>query len=235
MSRASNWDTQAKVWGATELHDSRHDGMSREVRKGMTALLQRLCPRGKILDVGGYRGLQVEGLANLERSVCVHDLSLPALREARARVSLATFGDIHRLPYAAHSVDLVLLSHVLEHSPEPGELLGAIRQVLKPEGTLVVVVPNMASLGQIWKLIRHGDVKPAGNPPWSPPEHLHQFTLVNASKFLADEGWQLVHAEGDILDFPLLRKTGTYALAARLGRWWTRRAESLVLVCRSRG
>lgn len=232
MTRASNWDTQAKVWGVQELHDSRHDGMAREVRRGMTKLLQKLCPSGVILDVGGYRGLQVEGLASAQKKVFVHDLSLPALQEARARASLATFGDIHLLPYAAGSVDLVLLSHVLEHSPEPEGLLNGIKRVLKPSGCLVVVVPNMASLGQIWKLIRHGDVKPAGNPPWAPPEHLHQFTLANSRKFLHDCGMTLAHVEGDILDFPLLRKLDVFPLAAKLGRLWPRRAESLVLVCR---
>lgn len=234
MSRASNWDTQAKVWGADALHDSRHDAMASEVRRGLKKLLEMHCPQGVILDVGGYRGLQVEGLGNAIRRTLVHDLSLPALREASLRATGATYGDIHHLPYRDASVNLVLLSHVLEHSPEPADLLKEIARVLAPRGELVVVVPNMGSLGQIWKLIRHGDVKPAGNPPWAPPEHLHQFTLVNAANFLREQGWDLLHAEGDILDFPMLRKLGVYALAARLGRLWPKRAESLVLVCRSR-
>src|SRR5918998_1616421 len=46
------------------------------------------------------------------------------------------------LPLSDGTVDLLLLVHALEMSPQPGRLMGEARRVLAPAGRLLVVAPN---------------------------------------------------------------------------------------------
>ena len=73
-----------------------------------------------------------------------------AAESAGAKVyaeSVSNAADAHR--ELAGSADLVVLSHVLEHLCDPVGMLRALGLLLKPEGRLLVEVPNLAS--PIWK------------------------------------------------------------------------------------
>jgi SAM-dependent methyltransferase len=59
--------------------------------------------------------------------------------------------DDARLP--AGSVDAVVLWHALEHFDDPAASLGRVREWLRPGGTIVVAVPNLAS----WQASLGGD------------------------------------------------------------------------------
>jgi 2-polyprenyl-3-methyl-5-hydroxy-6-metoxy-1,4-benzoquinol methylase len=66
------------------------------------------------------------------------------------------------------SVDAVALSHVIEHAADPVGLLRECRRILKPQGKLIVVTPNLASQG-------HHAFREA----WvhlDPPRHLYLFS-----------------------------------------------------------
>lgn len=53
------------------------------------------------------------------------------------------YGD---LPFATHSIDLVVLPHVLEFAAEPHQILREVARVLIPEGQLIICGFNPASL-----------------------------------------------------------------------------------------
>jgi SAM-dependent methyltransferase len=50
-------------------------------------------------------------------------------------------GDLARLPYANQSLDLVIASEVIEHMPEPEQVIAEIARVLRPGGQLVLTMP----------------------------------------------------------------------------------------------
>jgi len=52
----------------------------------------------------------------------------------------------HELPIATHSIDLVVLPHVLEFAAEPHAILREVDRVMMPEGRLVIVGFNPWSL-----------------------------------------------------------------------------------------
>lgn len=56
-------------------------------------------------------------------------------------------GDFRAQNYADGSLDAVVGSHVIEHVPDPGELIAAIHDKLAPGGRMVLVTPNGKSLG----------------------------------------------------------------------------------------
>jgi SAM-dependent methyltransferase len=54
--------------------------------------------------------------------------------------------DYTELPFASQSIDLVVLTHVLEFSAEPHQVLREVERVLIPEGQVIICGFNPASL-----------------------------------------------------------------------------------------
>lgn len=50
-------------------------------------------------------------------------------------------GSLESLPYASHSLDVVIASEVVEHLPEPGRVFNELARVLAPGGYLLVTMP----------------------------------------------------------------------------------------------
>jgi ubiquinone/menaquinone biosynthesis C-methylase UbiE len=57
-------------------------------------------------------------------------------------------GDVNRLPLATSSIDVALANNLLEHVNTPHVCLAEIHRVLKPEGTLHVLVPFLTAIHQ---------------------------------------------------------------------------------------
>ena len=70
-------------------------------------------------------------------------IELPAAPALRP-VSLTC--DFTELPFASHSLDLVVLPHVLEFSTDPHQVLREVERVLIPEGQVIICGFNPTSL-----------------------------------------------------------------------------------------
>jgi SAM-dependent methyltransferase len=58
---------------------------------------------------------------------------------------------LNKIPVPDQSYDAVVLTQVLEHTPNPGEVLLEINRILKPDGRLLISVPLNAPLhGEPW-------------------------------------------------------------------------------------
>jgi len=79
-------------------------------------------------------------------------------------------GDIATAPFDSESFDIIIIttSHVIEHVPDPVRFLREVIQLLKPSGKVIIVTPNLQSLG----------VRFFGTDwyCWDPPRHLVLFT-----------------------------------------------------------
>jgi SAM-dependent methyltransferase len=93
-------------------------------------------------DIFGFHALQV-GMPEvdlLRENRITHKLRVS--REG----SPDLFAQGHELPFATHSIDLVVLPHVLEFAEEPHAILREVDRVMMPEGRLVIVGFNPWSL-----------------------------------------------------------------------------------------
>ena len=54
--------------------------------------------------------------------------------------SVDVVGDARNMPFSDASMDVILITQVLEHVPEPIAVISEIRRVLKPGGTLLLSV-----------------------------------------------------------------------------------------------
>jgi ubiquinone/menaquinone biosynthesis C-methylase UbiE len=73
------------------------------------------------------------------------------------------FCDFRQLPFAAHSIDLVVMPHVLEFRADPHQILREVERVLIPEGEVLITGFNPIS---IWGLRRALPNCP-GHFPWN--------------------------------------------------------------------
>ena len=76
------------------------------------------------------------------------------------RYSVDVVGDARFMPFSDASMDVVLITQVLEHIPDPIAVIGEIRRVLKPGGTLLLSVPSIfpqhGSPGDYWRYMPQG-------------------------------------------------------------------------------
>ena len=91
------------------------------------------------------------GLSNLvESSLITHQIMINEHRQGfKGKLSyLQGSGDA--LPIKSESVDVVVLSHTLEHASHPHEVLREAHRILIPEGYVVITGFNPTSLWGLW-------------------------------------------------------------------------------------
>lgn len=124
----------------------------------------------------------------------------PALRVA----------DYRALPFASHSIDLVVLAHQLELSEDPHQLLREVDRVLRPDGHLIVVGLNPWSLWGLRQLLPAWPVR-----PFIPP---------HGSWIAAPQVRDWIR----LLDFePAATVYGCYALPLKRAEWLARSSRLL--------
>ena len=113
-------------------------------------------PGMKVLDVGCGAGLFLSVLAEQGCRVAGLDFCLDAGVIAWGRNGVpAVCASLSRAPFPAGSCSTITMFNVLEHLYDPVAYLEAAHELLKPEGRLIVQVPNAASwqfllLGENW-------------------------------------------------------------------------------------
>lgn len=144
-------------------------------------------PVGKLLDIGcgggaflhkmRVRGWTVEGL----------DFDEGAVRAARADYGVeARVGRLEDMAFASESIDAVTMHHVIEHVFDPVSLMREVRRILKPQGRLVVVTPNISS----WGHDRFG----ASWRGLEPPRHTRLFSSRALASAATAAGFHRIYA-----------------------------------------
>jgi 2-polyprenyl-3-methyl-5-hydroxy-6-metoxy-1,4-benzoquinol methylase len=99
---------------------------------------------GDILDVGCGDGLFLEMAQQNGWGGYGTDVSAYATGFASKRIGQNVFcGEIWDAGFNEQSFDVITLWHVLEHTTSPMRTLQEVRKVLKPDGLLVLAVPNL--------------------------------------------------------------------------------------------
>jgi len=157
--------------------------------------LSKLFPnRGRLLEVGcSYGGFLAEARRD-GWDVTGIELSETAASYARDQLSLRVLsGSVQdQLQKLGEPYQVVTLFHVIEHVPDPVQLLEMCRRLIKPKGMLVLKTPNVASFiarltGASWHWV-------------SPPAHLYLYSPNTLSLLLEKSGYQPLtfkSAQGD--------------------------------------
>jgi SAM-dependent methyltransferase len=113
------------------------------------------------------------------------DFALDAATSAwRSHQVPAACATLSRAPFAPGSCAAVTMFHVLEHLYDPASYLDAARDLLAPDGRLIVQVPNAAC----WQFLLFGE-------NWSGldvPRHLLHFRLKDLETLLDNCGFEIL-------------------------------------------
>jgi 2-polyprenyl-3-methyl-5-hydroxy-6-metoxy-1,4-benzoquinol methylase len=137
---------------------------------------------GRVLDVGCGYGYFLA--ACKERGYDVHglDFSEWAARHASDRLGIpVTVGGIDAVSLPQRHFDVITLWHALEHMADPARAIMRIESWLKPDGVLVVDVPNHLGTDAVRQGIRWNG--------WDLPFHLFHFTPAALTRLLARFGF----------------------------------------------
>lgn len=144
--------------------------------------------QGPVLDVGCGGGLFLRMLAERGYSCLGLDFSLDASaiawRQNRVPAVCAT---LTRAPFAKSSCAAITMFHVLEHLYDPAAYLAAAHELLKPDGRLVLQVPNAAC----WQLLLFGE-------RWNGldvPRHLFDFKQKDVEQLLEATGFEVLRTK----------------------------------------
>jgi 2-polyprenyl-3-methyl-5-hydroxy-6-metoxy-1,4-benzoquinol methylase len=179
------------VW--KEIPGSSHDRLRRRIRA--------LAPGLRLLDLGaagGHLGRAVRDrcsyLAGVEPDPTLPDQARQGYDDWRPSDALAA-GE-WSAPF-----DVVVCADVLEHLPRPEALLERIRGWLRPGGTLLVSIPNVANVTVRASLL-------AGRFSYAQRgimdrTHLHFYTRRSARSLLTDAGFRVRGDEATAMPYEL--------------------------------
>jgi SAM-dependent methyltransferase len=152
---------------------------------------------GLVLDVGCGGGLFLQMLAERNKTkVLGLDFSLDAANVAWRRAGVpAVCATLTRAPLAPESCAAITMFHVLEHLYDPASYLESARELLRPDGRLIVQVPNAAC----WQFLLFGE-------RWNGidvPRHLIDFRLSDLETLLDHCGFEILrHKHFSLRDNP---------------------------------
>jgi 2-polyprenyl-3-methyl-5-hydroxy-6-metoxy-1,4-benzoquinol methylase len=95
-----------------------------------------------ILDVGCSLGYVIEGGHRLGLQSAGMDISEYAVRICAERGYRARVGGLESFPFGDGEFDIVIMKHVLEHTPRPKQTLAEVARVLSRNGVVLIAVPD---------------------------------------------------------------------------------------------
>jgi SAM-dependent methyltransferase len=185
-------------------------------------------PARRLLDVGCWDGSATVRYAGLLRAepLGVEIFAGPA-QAARGRGVEVACLDLEReaFPWPDASVDMVIANQVLEHLKNVWHAMSEMARVLRPDGTLIVSVPNLASLHNrvLLALGRQPTTLRTAGP------HVRAFAFREFRDFVA---------QGGALEIERALTVGFHPLPARWARplnlLWPAAGHTAILVARRR-
>jgi len=138
-------------------------------------LVTALKQEGRLLDVGAGDGYFLDRAKAAGFETYGTELSQAGAEYAQKRGHDLRMGQLNDIDFGDLKFDVITIWHVLEHVPNPGEVLKIIHALLKPDGILALAVPNEEN-----HLFRHRlrcgrPPNPLGSLVWSKEIHLTHF------------------------------------------------------------
>lgn len=148
--------------------------------KNKLKLINSLSPKGSLLDIGAGTGEFLLTCKNNGWNVTGIEPSEKAKSIAQKKgIGMET--SLQELE--SHSFDVITMWHVLEHVPDLEQQLNELKRLLKPNGTLIVAVPNFNSYD--------AKVYQSYWAAFDVPIHLWHFSKTAIQKLFAEKNMKL--------------------------------------------
>ena len=220
--------TQREI-AASYNEGATYDGWDRESRdwKKMWELRLKLVganplPGTRLLDVGAGDGSFLELARRHGYDVLGTEFSGEGARRARELGLEIRLGQFCDIDFGGRRFDIITIWHVLEHVPNPGQVLARAFELLQPGGRLVVAVPNEDNALVNHRLGRRRSLVPGGlfpKPQRGSEIHLVHFQKPTLAGALRRAGFEIVRTGiDDIHSWTSLRRRLVLAMQTSLDR-----------------
>lgn len=160
------------------------------------ATILRLAGENKrVLELGCATGHMSRILRDRGCEVTAIELDVMAARRASEFCERVVVGDLDRLDFhhelGEERFDVAIAADVLEHLKEPAEVLRSVKDFLRPDGCVVVSIPNVAHMSVRLALL-------SGRFPYAETglldrTHLRFFTRESLERLFDDAGFAIGH------------------------------------------
>lgn len=171
----------------------------------------------RVLDYGMGWGSYLEAAAAYGCEVHGYELSDVRAEHARSRGTTVheSLDSVHE-----HRYDIIMANQVLEHVPNPDEVLSTLRDLVHPDGLCYIATPTVERAPTRESVFQHG--------PFHPPEHIQAFTPSGLRHVMGMHGFQQVIPNKQLIDASV--RGVVYELARRflsaIGQYETVASES---------
>ena len=181
----------------------------------------------RVLDVGCGSGRFAETLSQHGYECYGITISSQEAALAKDRMKRVIVGDAEQmseLPFPAGFFDIVIFSDVLEHLREPRRALELIKPYVRPGGSVVASIPNVANLVVRWNLL-------CGRFTYEPSgildnTHVRFYTKGTAQELLESAGFMVQRVTYTNWNWRLPRRMERlfafceWEVRQRMTRWW---------------
>jgi SAM-dependent methyltransferase len=172
--------------------------------KEFTDFLDNMKP-GKILDFGCGLGWL---LSYLDDNWNKHGIEISTFATNHA----SKFGKIYNRNYQTYTevdFDIITMNQVIEHLPDPCEVIKKIYKMLKPKGYFLIGTPDFDSAAAR----RYGDKFRLLDDP----THISLFSCDSMHRFLRDHNFRIIKVEYPYFDTPFFSKNNLLKLLDNKG------------------
>jgi 2-polyprenyl-3-methyl-5-hydroxy-6-metoxy-1,4-benzoquinol methylase len=147
-------------------------------------MIEKYQKKGTILDIGCATGQFLNHMVINGWGATGIEPDAKTREHAISKYGLQVFPEEHLNTFKKYSFDVITMWHVLEHVSDLNERIRQLKGLLKPEGTLIIAVPNCNSYdAQIYKVFWAG---------YDLPRHLYHFSKPDVKLLAEKHGFKIV-------------------------------------------
>ena len=151
-------------------------------------LIQKYKKQGKLLDIGCSIGTFLDIARKKGWDTFGIDLSKASIDYCTKELKLnVKQGKLEDIKFPSNSFDVVIMSDLLEHVPNPIATLKEANRILKKEGLLFITTPDIGSITAKLMRTRWVHLKPR--------EHIYYFTPKTIERILSKTGFKLIECK----------------------------------------
>lgn len=177
------------------------------------ASILRGIPPGNMLDIGFGHGEFISFMSSIGWHVAGTEINDSSIKSELPQNAEIFYGELEALKLPDANYDLVSMWDVLEHQRDMHAVLLEIKRISKPDGLLLIRVPNSQSLDaalfrEFW----------AGNDA---PRHLYVFNETNLERLLEKHSFRVLRKKkhiGNYLNF--VKSVQFWVQSQKPGRKW---------------